>query len=194
MRIFRYLHLTLLPVGALAIFVTIFMASETMKSTYRPLMPETIEDEEALFALKYITRGDCGLTGNACVIRKNHGGNTPLYEMAAEAVKRLGIRVTIRGECYSACALFADLARPNVCIEETTVFGYHLGTEGPSRSFLLPSWMGGYTITLAITRRFEPEHSSDIYDWVTRPSWKGFPGDSMLLMSSLEAEQFWPRC
>ena len=199
MEILRFLRRALELAVILWIFVTLcatsYIVSAIIKeSRYAPLIPEAIEDGEVFSGVRKMRGGVCGQERGSCIIRDNPGGNSHQYEMAAEAVKRLRIRVRIAGECNSACALFADLARPNVCIEGTAQFAFHLGTVEVSRQISLPSWLGGYTIALSVSRRLEPQHSSDIQNWVTSPPRKGFPVDGVLSMSALEAVQFWPRC
>ncbi|TSC63807.1 MAG: hypothetical protein G01um101491_452 [Parcubacteria group bacterium Gr01-1014_91] len=107
------------------------------------------------------------------------GGSVWVFAYAAREILRMGRHVRIDGSCDSACALFADLARPNVCITDRAVFGFHqlTITAGPA----------GATET-----REPPPASPDIKAWVDARG--GFPSEGLLVMNANEAIAFWPLC
>ncbi len=110
-----------------------------------------------------------------CIVRYNGGGYLAAFREAAHMVQG-GARksVIIDGECISACALFADLARPHVCITEHAVFKFHKAVFLPTQT------------------RFDPDHSTDIARWVNKHG--GFPREGFLEMRISEARRFWPVC
>ena len=112
-----------------------------------------------------------------CIIKRNLGGNIVPFERAARAVRR-GARqqVVIDGYCASACAIFADMARPHVCITKNAVFGFHKGRAQLEE----------------LRYTFDPPHTRDILSWVQKNG--GFPAETMLDMRYTEAKRFWPTC
>lgn len=120
--------------------------------------------------------------GDPCVIRYNAGGNVASFLGAAKAVQH-GAReqVVIDGDCYSACVVFADIARKYVCVTPRAIFGFHKAT-------LNLEYSNG-----AVTRMsMDTPHSSDITRWVY--SRGGFPRQGYLYMNSHEATRFWRPC
>lgn len=142
------------------------------------------------------TIGQCT---DVCVITSNNGGWVPDFKKAAEIVKRRNIHVKIDGACYSACAVFADAARPQVCITKRAEFYFHLGTNyknlpvefsfagasGVKRSWKL------FSVTVPVST-FEPEQSPLVRDWILQKG--GFPADGFLKMDYEAAQSFWPMC
>lgn len=60
-----------------------------------------------------------------CVIGNNSGGKVADFEELVRVVRKRKIDVVIVGECASACAMFADLARDRVRITPTATFAFH---------------------------------------------------------------------
>jgi hypothetical protein len=123
-----------------------------------------------------------GCVGNPCVVDNSTGGNVSTFRSAARQVKRTGRKVVIDGPCYSACAIFADMARSNVCVTPKGSFGFHQGEVVGIRE-------NGDELLL---RRYTPEHSSDIAGWVNRNG--GFPTQGFRVMSASAAGKYWKRC
>lgn len=73
--------------------------------------------------------------GKPCVIEEDHGGIVDLYTAQANWMASMGTPVIIDGPCISACTIFADIDRANVCVTTNAVFGYHktqrAGPDGP---------------------------------------------------------------
>jgi hypothetical protein len=116
-----------------------------------------------------------GCTKSPCIVTHNYGGNGGLFWIAAYSAKWREYKIIIDGRCESACALFADKARPNVCITKFATFGFHQGTK----------FTNG--------RRVDPDfHSNDIYTWVQNNG--GFPKNGMLKMKYNKAKKFWRDC
>ncbi len=113
------------------------------------------------------------------------GGFVPAFRAAARQVIFTGKRIRIDGFCGSACATFADDARPNVCITPNAVFGFH-----KERSSLY-AW-AHEPLTDEPTMYTDPRFSADIATWVNRHG--GYPIERVLLMNNDEATAFWPRC
>jgi hypothetical protein len=88
-------------------------------------------DELRGSAGKAFARGFLAGCSSPCVIRDNPGGRVSDYQALAKEVLASGHLVGIAGYCASACALFADLARPNVVIAGSTRFKFHK-TSGES--------------------------------------------------------------
>lgn len=129
--------------------------------------------------------GPC--SGDVCVIRYNPGGQIDLFVAAAEAVRTQARRqVVIDGPCLSACAIFADIARANVCVTQRAAFGFH-----KARLYAVQRAIGGARQYREV-RREDPWHSPDIAGWVRRNG--GFPDEGYLMMSSRQASQFWRTC
>jgi len=118
-------------------------------------------------------------------VRGSPGGQIGLFVTAAIAVKNgARSRVIIDGQCDSACAIFADIARKHVCITPHAHFGFHKATRfeySEAHNAYVPG------------KRFDPPfHSSDVKRWVYAR--KGFPTHGMLRMSSSQAGRIWKRC
>jgi hypothetical protein len=70
--------------------------------------------------------GGCSAPGlKDCTITQSEGGVVSHFYAAANYVRGTGMQVKIDGLCDSACVLFADLARPNVCVTEDAVMRVH---------------------------------------------------------------------
>lgn len=116
--------------------------------------------------------------GEPCVVRENRGGAVHLFTSAAVAVHLGGRKqVIIDGYCHSACAMFADRARPHVCITPNATFGFHK-----------KSWVQNGILTHG-----DPtEHSKEIHQWVIARG--GYPLVGIVQMDHREALRFWPFC
>lgn len=117
---------------------------------------------------------------NPCRIRHNNGGAITLFMLAAKALS-IGhaghTKVVIDGDCASACAIFADFARANICITRRAAFLFHKASVRENGKIMF---------------RFDPPQSPDIYEWVN--DHYGFPENKMLRMQYSEAQQFWRPC
>src|SRR6266567_2256307 len=68
-----------------------------------------------------------------CVITANDGSDparpqetgVDRFTAAAAEARREGVKIVINVDCFSACALFADRARPQVCIGRHANFAFH---------------------------------------------------------------------
>lgn len=120
-------------------------------------------------------------TGDNCVVKKNEGGNGSEFLRAAYELQP-GDLVHIDGPCYSGCSIFADYARPRVCVTSRTVMGFHQGAQLDNDSKIV-----GY---------FSPTYQKDLTLWVYSKG--GFPNtwtnQPLLTMRYPEVLQFWPRC
>ncbi len=136
--------------------------------------------------------GDCG---NPCRIRSSMGGPVSIFRAAAEAVHKTRMRVIIDGVCPSGCPLFADWARPYVCITPNAVFLFHMARRY-SQDDLTCTRSGTLEVHVRENARIEeynePPHSQDIKDWA-KP-YGGFPIFNILPMYVSEAQRFWPLC
>ncbi len=134
-----------------------------------------------------LTNGVLGRCGEPCFVDDNPGGEVSDFLDAAKAIQH-GARnqVIIPWRCASACAIFADKARPHVCIMPSTVFAFHKGTHSLMRGDEVVKVLG----------TFDPPQSSDIHAWVKAHG--GFPKAEyfrdMLKMKYEEASKFFPRC
>lgn len=126
--------------------------------------------------------------GKEKTISINKGGNIKTFQYAADEVLENNWKIKIDGPCYSACAVFADKARPNVCITDKAVFGFHLGTKTVDVYFKQSSG----DIPLKFRRKVPPPASSDIWEWLDKRG--GFPSEGFLIMQRNEATAFWPVC
>jgi hypothetical protein len=189
----------------------IFIVAVALVSTMRPASADDYYEAvlgygkamQEIFVLAlqdYVQLNDTiGQCTDVCVITSNDGGLVSEFKKAAEIVKRRNIRVKIDGKCYSACAVFADAARPQVCITKKAEFYFHLGTNyknlpvefsfagasGEKRSWKL------FTVSVPVSR-FEPEQSPLIHDWIIKNG--GFPASGFLKMNYRAAKSFWPMC
>ncbi|MGQ2908727.1 MAG: hypothetical protein ACT6QU_12310 [Aliihoeflea sp.] len=123
--------------------------------------------------------------GDTCVIRDNPGGDVRKFLAAAKEIRRSGKRVVIDGQCASACAIFADVARERVCITKRATFGFH-------KASVFRAQVTGNVRKWERIRRHDPEHSSDIANWVYRNG--GFPVSGLNVMPASEGAKFWRRC
>lgn len=126
-------------------------------------------------------------------ISYSSGGTVSEFKDAAEEVVRMNRRIRIDGQCVSSCAIFADFARPNVCITERVVFKFHKTKR--VISFVSKGTLHGIPIAERVRSteaREPPPASPDINAWVEARG--GFPSEGFLEMGAKEALAFWPLC
>jgi hypothetical protein len=111
-----------------------------------------------------------------CIIHASPGGNTGRFINAAQALKERHDLAFIDGWCASACTVFADKARPNVCITKHAIFLFHQATDDFTGARKDPS---GF-------------YSPGIVSWVRTHG--GFPVNGLLRMRASDAVAFWPIC
>jgi hypothetical protein len=127
-----------------------------------------------------------GPCGDPCIVTRSPGGYIYLFEQAAHQVlegeKRL---VVIDGDCYSACTIFADLARSRVCITQMAVFYFH-------KAYYTDTRMVAGVEQVIHTDLFDPPQSPDI-DKAVR-ALGGYPADGFTSMPYAIAKDFWRTC
>jgi len=157
--------LTTLMIGLLAIIG----AAVGAKNYLYPTIPET----QLASAL------GCTEAQN-CVVKQNMGGNMTLFLDAALTLPKDAL-VRIDGKCSSACVIFADYARPQVCVTENAKFLLHQGVSKKGAEKL------GY---------FIPGHQRDIALWVfMQGDFPNTDGDEAYLPITYPTTlQFWPLC
>lgn len=141
--------------------------------------------------------------GNVCVIRApvSHGGNVEIFEKAAEEVLATKTRVRIPANCDSACVLFATLARPYVCIMQTTSFGFHKfvkyrknkGVEdSPPTVFgaRYIQWLNNNGFIRQYV--FDPDYPPEVKKWLRERG--GTKEGTMLYMTYKYARHIWLPC
>lgn len=62
---------------------------------------------------------------NPCVIKENSGGIIDLFAAQGRLMASTHIPVIIDGPCLSACTVFVDIDRDNVCVTNNAILGYH---------------------------------------------------------------------
>lgn len=113
-----------------------------------------------------------------CVVQNSDGGRLSDFYAAAEHVRAQQIPVRILGECKSSCVLFADRARPQVCVERTARMMIHAGRNANAKgeiSFFLEMPFSGDLAAWIAARGGQPE-----------AKWLTLQGDSL--------RSFWPIC
>jgi hypothetical protein len=102
---------------------------------------KTVRASNEAFAEGFLTA-----CGNPCWVSSNPGGRVADYEALARKVVATNRRIIINGDCVSACALFADRARPMVRITETAVFLFHRTNleEPPPTSPDISAWVNAH--------------------------------------------------
>lgn len=136
-----------------------------------------------------------GACDDPCMIKPNSGGLVHLFRSAAEEVRGgLKKQIVIGVPCISACAIFADLARPHVCITSGAVFYFHLARKLDINFnwFVMRTTNISPLSELLILRYSDPPQSPDIDAWVR--SRGGYPKDAFLVMPFSVAKKFWPVC
>jgi hypothetical protein len=140
--------------------------------------------------------------GEGTIIAASYGNGTKpaaLFEDAAEEVRKNNRMIKIDGPCASACAVFADFARPNVCVTDRAVFAFHKQTN--TATFRTALTMNGIPLSYRYAEAqsmSDPPASADIAAWVATRG--GFPIEDdyrrMLKMYAAEAVRlnFWPMC
>lgn len=126
-------------------------------------------------------------------ITSSNGGMVSTFLDAADEVVKTRRKVRIDGQCVSSCAVFADFARPNVCITERAVFKFHQTTR--TLTFVSRETLRGIPIAervRSVELRESPPASPDILSWVEARG--GFPSKGFLEMDATEAKSFWSLC
>lgn len=62
---------------------------------------------------------------DVCHITRNLGGVVPRFQEQARQVVQDGKPVIVDGLCLSACTIFVDIARDNVCLTPKALLAYH---------------------------------------------------------------------
>ena len=92
------------------------------------------------------------------VITRGMGGNINEHKLQFAVYRDTGVKVELRGPCYSACTIITTyVAKQNLCIAPSAFMAFHaarVGLDGPIN--------GGATI--AMVEAFPPE----IRDWIDR--------------------------
>jgi hypothetical protein len=121
--------------------------------------------------------------GKPCIITFSKGGKLDDFAKAAISLKEDDM-VVIDGVCISACALFADVARPQVCVTPKAVFVFHAGYDH------------GLTRRDGSPLRIDPPHSLDIRRYVYElggftesEEWSELPA-----LAYPDTLDFWPLC
>jgi hypothetical protein len=137
--------------------------------------------------------GECG---HPCRIRYEDGGNLQDFLDAAQFAKDMGRKFRISGGCYSACILFADKARQNICLEEGATFHFHTWATwkefkpSPFLNIFFPDKKGIRGFEFRVF--YEPDHSPDIMQWLDENG--PVPIYGWLDMSFEQASAFWQVC
>lgn len=125
-----------------------------------------------LLAADSFANGFLTACGDPCHISLNPGGFARDYRALAARVATLRTRIVIKGDCYSACATFADKARAHVCVVSGARFHFHRSNFGDPQDV-----------------------SPDIRAWVDANG--GFPGYESGRFTTMEfwtARNFWREC
>jgi hypothetical protein len=140
-----------------------------------------------------------GYCGDPCIITYNEGGYIYTFLQAARRIHEEPRPAIINGPCGSACTIFADFARPYVCITPRASFHFHMAYHEAPRFSLPPTpWTWGALLGAVHyeTVYREPPQSPEITSWVYAHG--GFPIAAnikdFLSMSAYEASRFWPMC
>jgi hypothetical protein len=102
-----------------------------------------------------------GYNKGTCVISNNYGGEISEFLRAADEVHKEHLQCVIEGVCESACVIFADKARPNVCIDRDANFDFHLVADWKME------YVGNKPIKKVVRYRFPTEQSDDIKKWLS---------------------------
>jgi hypothetical protein len=70
------------------------------------------------------------ICGNPCVIEEDHGGVVDLYAAQGRLAAAGHVPVIVDGPCLSACTIFVDIDRANVCVTTKALLGYHKSMHG----------------------------------------------------------------
>lgn len=146
---------------------------------------------------------DCP-ANTACVIKENGGGIVFFYQEAAKEALEENLQIQIQGECYSACVVFASMARKNVCVAQGAKIGLHHGTERhvytPFGTELeirdqksLDLYMApppGYRVEYVYV---VVDYGNDINEWAFRENKMPY-GSDLYVMTYAEALKFWRPC
>lgn len=62
---------------------------------------------------------------NPCIIEDDAGGIVDTYAAQGRLMADTDIPVIVDGPCMSACTLFIDIDRANVCVTAKALLGYH---------------------------------------------------------------------
>ncbi len=145
-----------------------------------------------------------GCGDEVCVVSDNRGGIPIMYRWAAERVLEKGTKVRIEGVCYSACVIFASIAKENVCITHEARMGIHMGrrrayfnarneevdiTTIPGIEYFMPPPKGIEARLVDYT----PLYGDDINEWALKNN-KMPRSMEMYVMTHEEALQFWRLC
>lgn len=65
--------------------------------------------------------------GDPCVIEDDAGGIIDTYAAQGRLAALGHVPVVVDGPCMSACTIFVDLDRVNVCVTQRALLGYHQG-------------------------------------------------------------------
>jgi hypothetical protein len=113
-----------------------------------------------------------------CVVQQSDGGRLAAFYAAAEHVRERKLPVRIMGRCSSSCVLFADRARPHVCVDRTAQMRIHSGRNAEPDG----------TVNFYLEMPF----SADLTHWIAAHG--GQPEDKWLILKGESLRSFWPLC
>lgn len=135
-------------IASLGVIVLLLLAIAQQRATIEKLMPSASPMISIGSGHKFAV-GFLDACGNPCVITANYGGVIGDFKSLADEVNTRKQAILIDGDCVSACALFADLARKNVRITRRARFWFHQSSidEPPPQSADITAWVtshGGF--------------------------------------------------
>lgn len=120
---------------------------------------------------------NCTSYTEECVVKENPGGAVVAFIAAAFDILEHKTPVRIIGECASACTMFADKARPYVCVTQDTVMRFHAASKVEH----------GH-----VTERLDVSYSDDLQAWIN--SRGGLPEEGLIVLAGDALLRYWPLC
>ena len=161
----------LLEMAALALLILGVMLVIPLVLDIRDEVRQSLyEDSDPMYAA-------LGCSKVPCTVNFNGGGTVRVFMKASLHARVYQVPTIIDGRCISACALFADWARPFVCVTALATMEFH------------KTYIGS---RLTYPRYLDPAHAADIDGWVLQHG--GYKKETLLVMNYDEAKKFWPSC
>lgn len=128
--------------------------------------------------------------GKRCVLPDNDGGLVDIFVKAALEIIRNKNTIAIDTDCFSACVIFADIARKHVCITPSENMAVHQSTVFVERPSLLSAL--GLVSDIHVIRHENQPQSPDIDRAIRKLG--GYPEHGARIIPFNIAKRFWKVC
>ncbi len=117
-------------------------------------------------------------------VRHDPGGDLGLYQVKAQVVRELNLKVVIDGVCASACTMLIGVPSTQVCVTKRAKLRFH-------RARLKKHVPNGRAILREANRMMLASYPAGVRNWIQQ---RGGLTDKMLTMESADVMRLFHKC